>query len=230
MIETLSRSSLNTAVVLLALVTACSAESSGVATSLPATGLATTTAPATTVVEATSTTPPSTTTTTTLDLGEELVFNGAFEAGQDVPTGWEFVVDGEGQRVEHLVEGEDDYVSLFGPVVEGSPWPEAHQDREFPVEPHTRYALTAEARTATQGRLFLALAFRDENGRDILLRDPGSPTAPVADWGEIGGLLESPSGAATAHVVIQLALRPDLTEAESFSVDVRRVSVRQVLP
>lgn len=231
-------SRLNVLLVTLALVvvvSACSGEEASSETSLSST-----TAPSTTqAAEATTTTSPasstttpaptSTTTTVSIELSDELVPNGDFASGGLVAEGWEVSAEGSGQIVDYVTEADDRHISFFGPLVEDAPWPEARLTREFDVEPHTDYLLSVEARTITRGRLFLALVFRDEDGDEILLRGPGVPEVSSSDWARIEAILESPVEAASAYVVMRLPIRPELSDADFFSVDVNSVSVKRVL-
>ena len=173
--------------------------------------------------------PGTTTTTLSLDLGEELVFNGDFSDGTESPDGWELVSEDSGQTVDQVTESGESHISFFSPLEEEVPWPEARSTVPFDVEPHTDYRLSVEARSVTQGRLFLALVFLDEDGDEILLRGPGSPEISESDWKTIDAILESPVDAASAYVVMRLAVRPDLSDADSFSVDVNSVSIREVV-
>lgn len=164
-----------------------------------------------------------------MELGADLVFNGDFDFGDVVPSGWQFTVEADGQRLEYVTEGTDHHISFFAPLVEDVPWPEARLIQPFEVAPHRDYRLGVEARTVTQGRLFLALIFLDEDGDQILLRGPGEPEISDSEWETIEATLESPVNAAQAVVVMRLAVRPDLSTASSSSVDVNSVSVREVL-
>lgn len=171
----------------------------------------------------------STTTTMSLELGPELVFNSDFTTGGLTPTGWEITAEGPGQEVDYVTGGEEEHLRFFGPLIEEAPWPEAKLAQTFDVEPHTDYRLAVEARTASEGRLFMAMVFLDEEGDEILLRGPGSPEVSEPEWRPLEGVLESPVDAASAYVVMRLAIRPDLAQADSFSVEVNSVSVKEVL-
>lgn len=187
----------------------------------------------TTVADETATTadlPSSpTTTASSRSLSEELVFNPDFGLGDVTPTGWELVAEGSGQTVDYVVEAGDYHVSFFAPVVAEAPWPEARQVQEFPVTPHTDYVISVEARSVTQGRLYVAVGFRDADGNQILERGPGEPDVVSSDWVTLDGEIESPHDAATGYVILGLALRPEVTSADSIFVDVNSVSVRQIL-
>lgn len=187
-------------------------------TSMPAT------APSSTI----TTVPDTTTTTTTPDLGEELVANSDFSSGANSPSAWELTPQTASQSVDYVTESGEQHISFFAPLVEDTPWPEARSTVPFDVRPHTDYQLEVEARAVTEGRLFLALIFLDEDGDEILLRGPGSPEISEPDWERVEATLESPAGAAAAYIVMRLAVRPDLTGVDASSVDVNRVSVREV--
>lgn len=220
---------------LLLLLAACSNEDASVETTVPTNNttetsttieVSTTGAPETT----TTTQPPAPTTTTlALQLGEELVFNGDFTDGTGSPSGWELISETSSQSVNQIAEAGEKHISFFSPLDEEIPWPEARSTVPFEVEPHTDYRLSVEARSLTEGRLFLALVFLDEDGDEILLRGPGSPEVSQSDWETFAATLESPVDAASAYLVMRLAVRPDLSDAGSFSVDVDSVSIREVV-
>jgi hypothetical protein len=171
-----------------------------------------------------------TTTTVSLQLGDELVFNGDFSGGTTGSlSGWELVSEDSAQTVDRVLESGEEHISFFSPLEEAIPWPEARSTVPFEVEPHTDYRLTVEARSVTKGRLFLALIFLDDDGDEILLRGPGSPVVSRSDWETFDATLESPADATSAYLVMRLAVRPDLSDADSFSVDVNNVSVREVV-
>ena len=203
------------------------------------TTMADTTTTSTTVDVSTTDSPDSTTTTTqapgtttttlALELGEELVFNGDFSEGTASPDGWELVSEDSSQAVDQVTEAGESHISFFSPVEEEIPLPEARSTVPFEVEPHTDYRLSVEARSVTQGRLFLALIFLDEDGDGILLRGPGSPEISESEWKTISATLESPADAASAYLVMRLAARPDLSDADALSVDVNSVSIREVV-
>lgn len=233
MIEELLRSILSALIVVLALVVVSCGDRGPVATTtLPVGPSSSTSVP----VVSTSTTEPSvttttqpTTTTSSLPLGQQLVINSEFDAGDALPSGWQFDAPGEGQTVEYVREAGEGHISLFAPIVDGDGWPQARLAQPFRVTPHTEYLVTAEARTFTQGRLLLALVFLDEDGDEILLRGPGSPEISSSDWSQYGGAIESPVGAAAAFLVLRLPVSPELTDADSYAVDVNRVSVSEIL-
>lgn len=125
-----------------------------------------------------------------------------------------------------MTEGGDTHVSLFAPASQTDVWPEA-RSQPFPVSPHTEYRLQADGRTFTQGRLFLALMFLDEDGDEILLRGIGSPQVEASEWTFVEGSIESSVSAAAAQVVLRLAVL-DGTPADSLAIDVNSVSVREV--
>ena len=179
----------------------------------------------------TTTTQPSGTATTTvsLELGDELVFNGDFSDGTGAPSGWELVSGDSAQTVDQVSESGGKHISFFSPLEEEIPWPEARSTVPFEVAPHTDYRLSVEARSITQGRLFIALVFVDEDGDEILLRGPGSPEVSQSEWDTFAATLESPADAASAYLVMRLAVRPDLSDADAFSVDVNSVSVKEVV-
>lgn len=215
------------------LLTACQGEEGVDETTLPTVDTTTTTTvdvPTTTPATASTTQPPGTTTTTvSIELGDELLFNGDFSNGSGSPSGWELVSEDSAQTVDQVSESGENHISFFSPLEEEIPWPEARSTVPFEVEPHTDYRLSVEARSVTEGRLFLALIFLDEDGDEILLRGPGSPEVSQSEWETIAATLESPAEAASAYIVMRLALRPDLSGAEAFSVDVNSVSIREVV-
>lgn len=231
MIPPLSRSTPTPVLVVLALLlTGCLGGSEATPSSTSRRIQSTTTSQLTTTTSAVSS--PTTTDVTTssqpLDLGDELVFNGDFAAGSGsgTPAGWELTAPGEGQRAELVTEGGDTHVSLFAPASQTDVWPEA-RSQPFPVSPHTEYRLQADGRTFTQGRLFLALMFLDEDGDEILLRGIGSPQVEASEWTFVEGSIESSVSAAAAQVVLRLAVL-DGTPADSLAIDVNSVSVREV--
>lgn len=169
------------------------------------------------------------TTAPSRDLGAELAFNPDFDLGDVVPTGWEFVLEGAGQSVEYVAEAGGHHVSFFAPVDADAPWPLVRQVQEFTVTPHTDYVISVEARSITEGRLYVAVGFRDEDGNEILERGPGEPGITESEWTSIEGVVESPHEAATGYLILALAIRPDLTAADSLFVDVNRASVRELL-
>lgn len=204
-------------------------------TTVPTTG---TTSTSTTIdvsttdaVETTTTTEPpaSTTTTVSFQLGEELVFNGDFSDGTGSPAGWDLISEEPRQTIDQVSESGEQHISFSSPLEDEIPWPEARSTVPFEVEPHTDYRLSVEARSDTEGRLFLALVFLDEDGDEILLRGPGSPEVSQSDWEMIQATLESPAEAASAYLVMRLAVRPDLSPADTVSVDVNSVSIREVV-
>ena len=236
MIEFLSRPVYtSSALAILLVVSACSGTGSGTTSSGASGSDGTTTstvaASSSTTGQPSTTQPPrrSTTTTTALVSGDELVMNGDFSVGGQFPDNWEFVTEGQGQSVEYVSESGETYVRFAAPLIEDAPWPEVKSVEPFPVEPHTDYQISLEARSNTTGRLLTALVFLDEDGDEILLRGPGEPEFSGGDWTEIQAVLESPAGAASAHVVLRLALRPETSPADAMAVDVRRVSVVQIL-
>ena len=182
-----------------------------------------------TVATATTQVQSPTTTTTSVQLGDELVFNGDFSNGEGSASGWELVVGDVAQTVDLVSESGEEHISFFSPVEKQIPWPEARSTVPFEVEPHTDYRLSVEARSVTQGRLFLALVFLDEDGDEILLRGPGAPEVTGSDWETFEATIESSAGAASAYLVMRLALLPDLSDDDAFSVDVNRVSIREVV-
>lgn len=151
--------------------------------------------------------------------------NGDFAVGSG--SGWALTAPGEGQSAELVTEGGETHVSLFAPATPTDTWPEA-RSQPFPVLPHTDYWLRAEARTFTQGRLFLALIFLDEEGDEILLRGIGSPPVESSEWTVVEGSIESSVSAVAAQVVVRLAVL-DGTPADSLAIDVNSVSVQEVL-
>jgi hypothetical protein len=229
-----SKLSLSALTIALAL-TACSGEEevAGSTTTTVDDNPTSTIAVTTTIPDGTPTTvdPPSspTTTASSVSLGEELVLNPDFGLGDVTPTGWELVAEGSGQTVDYVAEAGDHHISFFAPVVEDSPWPEARQVREFPVTPHNDYLISVETRSVTEGRLYVAVGFRDADGDQILERGLGEPEVVSSDWVRVDGEIESPHEAETGYVILGLALRPEVTSADSIFVDVNSVSVREIL-
>lgn len=172
---------------------------------------------------------PTTTTTAPRSLGEELVFNPAFDLGDGTPTGWELIAEESGQTVNYVTESGGHHISFFAPVTEGSQWPEARLVREFPVTPHNDYLVTVEVRSSSEGRLYVAVGFRDSDGNEILERGPGEPDITDSDWITVEGEIESPHEAATGYVILALALRPEVTVGDSLFMDIDRVSVKEIL-
>lgn len=158
----------------------------------------------------------------------ELLVNSDFSlgAGADSFVGWELTALGEGQRADHVAESTGSHV--FAGVAETDDWPEARSE-PFPVLPHTDYRLLAEARTFTEGRLFLALVFLDQDRDEIHLRGIGSPPIGTSNWAPVAGVIESPASAASAHAVARLAVVTESSDSNPLSVDVRRISVQEVL-
>lgn len=186
-------------------------------------------ATSTTVTPTTTSAPYTSTTVEAIDLGPELVFNGDFSVGDVIPTGWEFRAESPGQSLDYTTENEVAHISLSGPVEDGVPWPEARLLQDFTVTPHTEYRFAAQVRSPAQGRLFLALGFRDADGGEILMRGPGEPTITESDWSTVEAEVESPHLAASAYVILRLAIRPEVVNVDSLTVDVNQVSVRELL-
>lgn len=157
------------------------------------------------------------------------MINADFASGDGAPSAWQLEAPEEGQVVEYVRESGQGHVSLFAAIVEGADWPEARLLEPFEVSRHTDYRVEVEARSLTQGRLLIALVFLDDDGDEILLRGPGSPEIVSSDWITFEGTVESPADAAAAYVVLSLPVSPELTDADSFSVDVNRVSVSELL-
>lgn len=176
------------------------------------------------------TTTPITTTTQGLSLGQELVGNGDFSAAAPTgaPSGWELTALGEGQRVEYETEAGESLIRFLTPLTSTDGWPEA-TSQPFPVLPHTDYRLSAEGRTVTAGRLFLALVFLDEDGSRILMRGIGSPVVARSDWTRAEGTIESPASAASAFVVVGLPVLSETTDEDDLTLEVRKVSVQEVI-
>lgn len=199
-------------------------------TSLPFSSTTATISATTTTLSTGTTTARTTTTTEGVNLGPELVGNGDFSVGigSGSPTGWELNAPGDGQRADRATESEESHVSFFSPLGGTDQWPEA-SSQPFPVLPHRDYRLMAEGRTFTDGSLFLALVFLDEDGDEILLRGIGSPAIGTSDWTRVEGTIESPATAVSAYVVVGLPVVSEATDGDSLSVDVNMVSVQEVM-
>lgn len=219
--------------VVLVLLSASACTSAGSATSSVVSTTSTTprqiNGTSTTSATTTTSAPTTSTTVETVDLGPELVFNGDFMLGDVIPTGWEFRAESPGQVIDYEAQEDNHHISLSGPVEEGASWPEARLVQEFAVTPHNEYVLSVQARSPTEGRLFLALGFRDGGGNAILIRGPGEPSITSSEWVSIESEIESPHDAASGYVILRLAIRPELVDVDSLSVDVGQVSVREML-
>jgi hypothetical protein len=185
----------------------------------------TTTAITTTVTTTAPTTTTTTTTTVPVVLGDELVINSGFEVGEVSPDGWRLDEVGAGATLEWIRE-DDRYISMSG-LVSSDHWPQIVSD-EYAVAPGEELMVSIDARTDSEGLLFLTMAFLDGNGVEFVGFGPGTRSVDTSDWATLESRLAAPDGAASAYLVLNLALNGELTDATNLDINIDNVSVRVV--
>ena len=166
-------------------------------------------------------------TTTLPQLGDELLVNGGFEDGDEMPANWTIGDHADNQTLEWATGlDENRYIHFASPLSEEI-WIEFVSE-EFDLTPGDVLLLSVDARTEGLGLVFMSVNFNSAEQDGFQGRGPGSFTIVDSEWTTFTEQFEVVEDAVSGSLRFALALNDSMTDEPLIQADVDNVSLRVI--